>query len=103
MLTENQVIERALRSIGVVAADEAATADQFSNGNAVLTAILGEIGYALSAIPDHALVALSEWLAGEVSPDYGLPRSARGKVRLMGILMPDDRTGTETDYTAVYY
>ena len=87
MKTGKQIIEAALRRIGVVAEDEAPTADQFATGKAVLDGLSAEIEAeapapwsVVSGVPDKAYNHLVMLLAVDLAAYHGLPAiEPRGK------------------------
>lgn len=108
MKTKTDVILYALRWIGVVAGDSAASADEAITASDVLDGLFAELQKeALSpwspvtGIDDAAFVPLSQWLGAEIAPSFGLgaPVSpARAKVRLMATIRSDSREPTEPEY-----
>lgn len=113
MKSSKQVIERALRILGVLASDEPATADMTSNAKAVLESIVAEMSAALplvpfslvSGVPLAAFEPLARLLACDIAGDYGLaapqPR-ARAWLRVRALYVTDDRLedtgGTQDGY-----
>lgn len=98
MKTRLDVINRAMRRIGVKAEDESLTADQITSVGEVFDALVIELGdlatFTSASIPDEAFIPLANLLAVEVAPDYGVsPMQTRGAAytRLMEVLRPDDR------------
>ena len=99
--TRAEVITSALRRIGVVAEDEAASTAMETNAGEVLDTLFAEIEVSkdvtwdLTTVPDEAFIALSNLLAADVAPLYPpaqapYPRGVAW-MRLMGIIRPDDR------------
>lgn len=106
----------ALRRLGVVASDTAASADDAAYTGDTLDALFLEIQntqgititWTLDATPDNAFLSLSYLLATEIAPHFEVqapePRS-KAMGRLRAALIPDDRTddrdldedGTVTD------
>lgn len=100
MATKRDVIERAFRFLGVVADDEAMTANQEANGDALLDSLYLEItaeappSWTIEDIDAQAATFLAMALAADLAPQYA--RSApmsRGSalIRLYGTIRPDDR------------
>lgn len=99
--TRAEVITSALRRIGVVAEDEAASTAMETNTGEVLDTLLAEVEAAkaltwdLTAVPDEAFIALSNLLAADAAPLYPPAQApySRGVawMRLMGVIRPDDR------------
>ena len=107
MKTNRDVIEQALRRLGVVADDEAMTAGQRAYAEATLNALTLEIAeeapveWFPDLIPDKVFIPLANVLAAEIGPTYMVqtePRS-RALMRLMAVIRPDDREPE----SAVYY
>lgn len=78
MKSRKEVIERALKILGVLAYDEALTADQEAEGGAVLDSIFSKLNgqvppatFELDSIPEEAFMPLANLLAAYVAPDYG--------------------------------
>lgn len=126
--TRLDVIQQALRHLGVIASDTAASADDESYAGTTLDTLFTEIQntqgititWALSATPDNAFLPLSRLLAVEVADHFEVsPKEtfARAMGRLRAALITDDRAdrrdidedGTistgeiEADARAVYY
>ena len=79
MKSRKQIIERALRIIGVLAYDDALTADQEAEGGAVLDSIFAKLDaqeppvtFAVDDVPEEAFVPLANLLAAHIAPDYAL-------------------------------
>lgn len=99
--TDKEVALRGLRLIGVVAADEPATADQMSAALLVLESIWAEVRSEAQAtwdivtgVPPEAFVALANLLAAELAGEYAVAAPmtrARAKLRLLALIRPDDR------------
>lgn len=99
--TRLDVIQMALRRLGVIAADQAATADQEAFAGDTLDALFEEIKgtqgvtitWALSATPDAAFLPLSYLLAAEIAPHYMVQAEPRSRAmgRLRAALISDDR------------
>lgn len=108
MPTRRDVINRAYRFLGVVAEDEAMTADQEAFGGTLLDAIYDEIAdetqpdFTIEDVPNIAATHLAMLLAVDLSPAYNRqPPASRGKamLRLMGSIRPDNRQeNTEPEY-----
>lgn len=99
--TKTDVINRALRQIGVVAGSEDADADQADYCGDTLDALAAELpsrGVSetvdLSAIADGAFLAWSALLAAEVASHYEVagPSRSRGWTRVIAFYVEDDRT-----------
>ena len=99
--TRAQVIDLALKRLGVVAEDETASPAMEANVGDVLDTLFEEVEaskaltWDLTAVPGSAFNALANLLAVEVAPQYPpaqapYPRSVAWQ-RLMGIIRPDDR------------
>lgn len=103
--TQDEIAARALRLLGVVAADESLTADQATSALAVLEGIWSELitetqptWDIVTGTPPEGFVPLANWLAAELAPEYGLaPPMMRGraKLRLLAVVRPDDRDPDE--------
>lgn len=99
--TDKEVALRGLRLIGVVAADEPATADQMSAALLVLSSVWAEVQAEAPAtwdivtgVPPEAFMPLAHLLAAELAGEYGVaaPMSgARAKLRLLAVIRLDDR------------
>lgn len=100
--TKTDVVQMALRRLGVVASDTAASADDADFAGDTLDALFAEIQntqgititWTLDATPDNAFLPLSYLLAVEVAPHFMVqaPESratAMGRVR--AALISDDR------------
>lgn len=79
MKTARQVIDTALKRIGVVAQDESATAEQYADAVAILDGLSGEIEAeapapwsVASGVPDFAYNALWMLLAVDLAGFYGV-------------------------------
>ena len=100
-MTREETALRALRMLGVVAADEQATADQEQSALTVLDGIWHEVLTEARAtwdiatgVPQDAFVPLAQLLAAELAPEYAVapPMSRpRAKLRLLAVIRPDDR------------
>jgi hypothetical protein len=100
--TRNQVIDRALRMLGVLAEDIEASTAQRAIASEVLEGILWETrteafaaGFGPDRFPDEIVGPLSALLAVDLAPQYPLvappmPRH-RAVSRIMAIVRPDDR------------
>lgn len=103
--SQDEIAARALRLLGVVAADESLTADQASNALAVLEGIWSELITEAqptwdieTGTPPEGFVPLANWLAAEMAPEYGVPAPmtrGRAKLRLLAVVRPDDRDPEE--------
>lgn len=101
--TSLEVIARAHRIIGVLANDEAPTADMQAYAMDTLEGFLAELTgtqkvaftWTVETVPDAAFLALSECLAAEVQEHYGIMKVNRSKAigRLRAALVPDDTQG----------
>ena len=94
------VINRAMRRIGVKAEDEALTADQIASVGEVYDALIVELGtevvlsFSGATVPNKVFIPLANLLAVEIAPDYGVPpMTTRGSAygRVLAVLRPDDR------------
>ena len=121
--TKREVVSLALRQLGVLAADEQASADQFNYAGDVLDAVFAEENavqgwgfvWTMNAVPDGAALGLAQLLAAEIAPHYmvGSPPRSRGIARLRAFAFPDNRedradldndgTVTEAERTAAGY
>lgn len=107
MKTRLDVLNRAMRRLGIKAEDEALTADQLANVGEVFDSLVDELAeevtftWTSASVPDEAFIPLANWLAAEVGPDYGVPGGSTGiaKLRVLSVLRPDDRTLAD----AVFY
>lgn len=99
MKTRLDVINRAMRRLGVKAEDENLTADQITSVGEVFDALIAELNnevplnFTSASVPDRVFIPLANLLAVEVAPDYGIPASSRGAAfaRVLAVLRPDDR------------
>lgn len=100
MTTKRDVIERAFRFLGVVADDEAMTANQSAAGEVLLDSLYAEItaeappSWTIDDVDAQAATFLAYALAADLAPQYSRPAPmSRGSalVRLYGIIRPDDR------------
>lgn len=100
MKTSRDVVEAALRRIGVVGMAEPLTADQEAQGREALEGLLAEIKtevaftWTAETVPGAVFLPLAALLAVEVAPSYDVPRPgsySRAWHRLMAVLRPDDR------------
>lgn len=100
--TRADVVLMALRHLGVVASDTAASADDAAFTGDTLDALFAEIQntqgititWTLDATPDTAFLPLSYLLAAEVAPHFMVPaptRRAAAMGRLRAALISDDR------------
>ena len=112
MKTRTDVMQYALRRLGVVAADDPLTSDQQENAGIALDAIFAELeleaitGWTTDTVPDASLPGLGDMLAAEMSHSYGVqaPLSrGRAYLRLIATIRPDDRVVDTTDPQADYY
>lgn len=94
MKSGRQVIEKALKRIGVLAQDENATAEQYADANDILEGLSAEIEReapmpwsVLGGVPDEAFNPLWMLLAVDLAGFYGLPAPetrGRAMARVMG-------------------
>lgn len=102
MKTRLDIVERALRSLRVLAQDEPPTAEMLAQAGTVLDGIFAEINAMRpgvpfdprTGVPDEALVPLAQLLAAEIAPDYGEPPAvsrARAWLRVRALYVADDR------------
>lgn len=100
MKTRLDVINRAMRRIGVKAEDETLTADQIASVGEAYDALIAELGTELTlsftgaSVPEKVFLPLANLLAVEIGPDYGVPPlTTRGTAygRVLAALRPDDR------------
>lgn len=109
--TPQEVAQRALRLIGVCAADEPPSADQMTGALDVLSGLWAEVRAETDATwdvttgtPAEAYVPLANFLAAELAGEYGVasPMSgARARLRLLAVIRPfvgDDACRTRDDY-----
>lgn len=100
--TRIEVVEAALRRLGVLASDEAITADEIEYSGQTLDALFAElqtsqgltITWTIETVPDAAFLGLANLLAAEVAPHYARPSPttrARGWMRLREALLADNR------------
>lgn len=99
--TKTEVIARAHRVLGVLAADENPSADMVAFAGDTLDGIYGELQYVqgvpvnfdLTDIPDEIFLPLADYLAAELAPHYAVngPVRSRAIGRLRAYFMPDDR------------
>ena len=94
------VINRAMRRIGVKAEDETLTDDQITSVGEVYDMLISELGtevllpFSGAAVPFKVFIPLANLLAVEIAPDYGVPpMTTRGSAygRVLAVLRPDDR------------
>lgn len=108
MKTRLDVINRAMRRIGVKAEDENLTADQITSVGEVFDMLVARLDTEVSltftsaSVPDEVFIPLANWLAAEVAPDYGVaaPTSPeRAYSQVLAVLRPDDRADiAEAEY-----
>lgn len=97
--TTAEVIARAHRELGLLAADEAPTADMDAYAQDALDGVIGElaavqdVSVSASEVPDEVFIPLASLLAAEIAPHYGVqgPSRARAIGRLRAIYLSDDR------------
>ena len=94
------VINRAMRRIGVKAEDETLTADQIESVGEVYDGLIAELNtevrlpFTGAFVPERVFLSLANLLAVEIAPDYGVPpMTTRGSAygRVLAVLRPDDR------------
>lgn len=107
--TAEQVIARAHRRIRVLAQDEPATQEMQVTGTEVLEGLYARlqtqatIAWALSAVPDDAYLALSDYLAAHLAGEYNRPSPVTENaafLKLMEVIRPsdaEDRRDTDED------
>lgn len=98
MPTKHDVALRALRMIGVVAADEPGTSDQIKQATDVLDSLFAEVCVEFqpvwdieTGVPQEAFVPLATLLASELASEYAVQSPvarARAKLRLLAIIRP---------------
>lgn len=99
-MTRNEVITLALRRLGILASDRAASADQVDYCNDELTVAIAHLegphGLTIGSgdIADNIASGMSHLLAANVAPHYGVnpiksEAAAIGMIR--AALLPDDR------------
>lgn len=98
MATKSDVITMAHRLLGLVATDEALTADQSAFGTDVYDSLNAELitshGVTVPAtIPAAMLVPMAKAVASEVASHYGIPGPSRANaiMRVRAYYLPDDR------------
>ena len=100
MATKSDVIRRAFRFLGVVADDEAMTADQEAAGSDLLDSIYADLSneappsFRIEDVPAESATFLAMVLAADLAPQYSVaPPYSRGSamIRLLGTIRPDDR------------
>lgn len=105
--TKLEVVAQAHRHLGLLSADETASADQDAYAGSILDALFAEMNlvqnmqftWTVDETPDAAFLPLSGLLATEIAPHYGVasePRS-RAIMRLRAYAFTDDRTDSR-DY-----
>ncbi len=100
-MTRIEVIHAALRRLGVLSADEAATADMERYCGDALDALFAELPFSegftitwtLDTVPSSHFLPLAFLLAVEVGPHYMVPteRRSRAMGRLRAVHFSDDR------------
>jgi len=108
MKTRREVIDQAMRKLGVLAEDEALTAGQIAEADAVLEGLFGEIeaevppSWTIDDVPLYAFLPLANLLASELAASFRVqPPVSRANawVRLMAQL----RAAPAPDADPVYY
>lgn len=104
--TANDICEKALRDLGVLAEGEEMSAAAYQDALAHLNSLFEELTgatngeafpftWALSATPEWAFIPLSQMLSVELAPSYGRPVPRNqwfwGMQRLRRHAFPDDR------------
>lgn len=99
--TRLDVVQQSLRHLGVLAADDPATADMVAYVGGVLDALFEEcktvhgmaFSWTLNATPEAAFLPLARLLAAEVAQHYDQPSEPRERalMRLRAYAFPDDR------------
>lgn len=107
MTTKRGLIELAYRRCGVVAEDEAMTADQYRNGGIILDSVFealqdeAAVYWTLDDIPAGVTMPLAMVLAHDLAIHNSVPpRETRGRavVRYLGVVRPDDRAPEDSAY-----
>lgn len=108
MKTRLDVINRAMRRIGVKAEDENLTADQITSVGEVFDMLVARLDTEVSltftsaSVPDEVFIPLANWLAASVADDYGVQSSIRPQeayMQVLAVLRPDDRADiAEAEY-----
>ena len=100
MPTQDDVVTRAFRILGVKAEDEGLTADQLENGRVVLDSLFSELKneepftWLIDVTPSVSFQPLSVLLAVELAPEYSVQRpTTRGMAwrRFMATVRSDNR------------
>lgn len=99
--TKAEVIARAQRVLGVLAADENPTADDSAFAEAALDGIYDELEtvhglhltFALDSVPDGIFLPFADLLASEMAAHYAVPGPDRSRAltRVRAYASPDDR------------
>ena len=110
--TSLEVTSEALRTLGVLAEDEAASADQYQRAKAHLDGIFATLDetyslapeWTVETVPDRLFLPLSQMVAGSLATGYALDQYVPlYRVGLAGV-MRDERTGQPRRPTeAAYY
>lgn len=103
MKTNQDVIEAAFRRLGIKAEGEGLSADQNAYAEQVLESLHHELSIEApqtwfpERIEDAAFVPLSNLLAAEIGPAYGVPVEPRSRpfARLMAVVRPDNRLAAD--------
>ena len=99
--TQAEVVARAHRTLGLLAADEVPTADMNAFAGNALEGAIEELAYVQGLavtfdktdVPDELFLAVSDLLAAEIAPHYGVngPSRSRAIARIRASLACDDR------------
>ena len=99
--TQAEVVARAHRTLGLLAADEVPTADMDSFAGNALEGAIEELAYVQGLgvtfdqtdVPEELFLAVSDLLAAEIAPHYGVngPSRSRALTRIRANLACDDR------------
>lgn len=99
--TKAEVIARAHRVLGLLAADENPTADDSAFAEAALDGLYDELQdvhclhltFDTADVPDGVFLPLSDLLAAEIADHYSVPGPVRSRAltRVRAFAAPDDR------------
>lgn len=108
--TANEIAQLALKDLGVLGLGQEMAADDFTYVNQKLDLLYAEltqpprslpITWDTTEVPDSIATALAQTLAVDIGRPYGKPfvRQQREEAmsRLLGLIVPDDRTGRDPD------